>query len=167
MAALSGFAASARSTPLAAETSAASAAPVRWNISSARRRSASNSARAGPSLPVRLRLSSVAVFRRAAEPQLPHARPAHQLRHAVNNDYGLVSFELLERGNESRRILTIHHVNDKNNVRVSNIGFDVLPLNITQRRPKIVSRHPQPETVHTINLALSVLERRQQTRPNI
>jgi len=51
-------------------------------------------------------------------------------------------------------------VDHKNNVRVFEISFDFQPLAVTQRRAEVVRSHTQPELVHTIDLSLRVLERR-------
>src|ERR1051325_5497224 len=70
-------------------------------------------------------------------------------------------------GNEATRVLTIHHVNDEDDVGVVEVCFDFLPLAVTQRRSEVICCHTEVEFVRPINLALCVLQRCEQTRPDI
>jgi hypothetical protein len=90
----------------------------------------------------------------------------HQLRHAVDDDHGIVLL-VSECADQSRRVFAVHHVNDKNNIRFRKVAFDFQPFRVAQRRTEVVSRNPEIQIVGTIDFALRVLQRRRQTRTDI
>src|ERR1044072_2356722 len=91
---------------------------------------------------------------------------SHQLGHAVDHDHRVV-FARIEHANESRRVLAIHHVDHKHNVLFTKIAYNDTPFRITKRRAEVISRHTQVQRISAIDLALRILQRRQQTRTNI
>src|SRR6185369_6043724 len=86
--------------------------------------------------------------------------------HTIDN-YDRIVSQFIECRNKARCILAIHHVNDEDDIRFFKILFDVEPLTIAQRRAEVVRRHTQVELVRTIDLALRVFERGQQTRADV
>ncbi len=58
-------------------------------------------------------------------------------------------------------------MNDENDVRVVQIIFDFRPLAIAQRRSEVICSYTQIEIVRTVDLSLRMLERREQTRPDV
>ena len=95
-----------------------------------------------------------------------HACSPHEFRHAVDHDHRFVLM-VFKCSDQTRGVFTVHHVNDKDNIRLRQVAVDLQPLSIAQRRTKVVRRNTQIQIVHAINRALRVLQRRQQTRPDI
>jgi hypothetical protein len=67
---------------------------------------------------------------------------------------------LFERRQKARSILAIHHVDDKDDIRRAQIPINLAPLIFRQSRAEVVRRHPQVERILTVNLTLSLSERR-------
>jgi len=87
---------------------------------------------------------------------------SHQFRHAVDDDYGVVTiFESIKCRHEARRVFAVHYVDDKHNVRLFEIVFDVEPFAIAEWRSEVVGGYRQVKLIDTIDLALRVPQRRQ------
>jgi hypothetical protein len=82
--------------------------------------------------------------------------------HAVNYNYRSVPLLVIfQCQNQTRRIFTIHYVNNKNNVCCAEIVINGLPLSIGQRGAKVVRRQAQLKLIFTVKLPLGVFQRRQ------
>src|SRR5207247_11088612 len=67
--------------------------------------------------------------RQPANIQPTHVRATHQLRHAVNYYNCVVTLLIEFKGrNKTRGILSIHDMDDENNVSLAKIPFDFTPL---------------------------------------
>src|SRR5712692_1063768 len=73
----------------------------------------------------------------------------------------------IEERNQSRCILTIHHVNNKNEVRSSKLMINVAPFSLIKHCAKVVSREAQIQTVLAIDMRFSLPQRRQQAGANV
>src|SRR5688500_15310287 len=109
---------------------------------------------------------AVLPFPNGRDIEATHARPAHQLRHAVDDDDGVV-VEPFKCSHEARRVLAVHDVYDENHVRNFEIAFNFQPLAIAERRAEVVRSYTQAELMNTIDLSLCVFQRREQTRTHI
>jgi hypothetical protein len=98
------------------------------------------------------------------EIQLSHPRPAHQIRHAVDNNHRMMSRPVsLKRVEQSHSVLAVHHMNYEDDIRPAQIPFNLAPLPFRQARAEIVRSYSQVERILTINLALSLPQRGEKT----
>jgi hypothetical protein len=74
---------------------------------------------------------------------------------------------MFESGNQPRRILTVHNMNDKDDVGAAEVPINFLPFAIAQRRAKVIGSDTQVEFVDAIDFSLRISERRKKARTDI
>ena len=122
-----------------------------------------------PSLPARFFFPLAALlFCRAAEAQLPHTRPAHQLRHAVDDDDGAVfGLEASEQRHESRGVLAVGDVDDEDDFRLAEVALHLRPLALRERRAEVVRGDAKAGALASVDLPLRVAQGGEQARTDV
>lgn len=67
---------------------------------------------------------------------------------------------LLQRAQQASAVRPVHHMNDEDDIRHTQVALNLAPLILVQLRTEIVSSKTQLKLVLTVNLPLSLPERR-------
>jgi hypothetical protein len=70
---------------------------------------------------------------------------------------------LFKQRNQTRRVLAVRDVYHEGDLRLAQLTLDLSPLPRVERRAEVVGRHLQVQSIRALDLALRLLERREQT----
>ena len=100
--------------------------------------------------------------------QSTHASTSHQIGHAVDHHNCIMFIRVtFERLNQTNSILAIHHVDHEDDVCLTDILRNFLPLRISQRRAEIMSSDVQVQVVNLIDLTLRIFQRTEKTGADV
>src|SRR5947209_8956821 len=100
--------------------------------------------------------------------QLAQMRALHQFGHAIDDNHRpAVVLSPIKEFKQSRGILAVQHMNDEDDFALKQIVFDMAPLVFGKWTTEVVSAQLQIDAIITVDLALCVTQRRQQTRPDV